>query len=86
MDPDQHVGYRDVLKVARLGVGEVHLGFPDFLHQQRVGDVEWSGEGVVDEPTLDPALSQVQIGRVVLCEISRNKGQKASEKGRTSID
>ena len=66
VDPYQYIGYSHELEVCLLGVGEVHLGFPDGLHQLRVIEVKGAGDVLVVEPLVHPCLSQVQIHLVVL--------------------
>lgn len=64
--PQHDVGDGDVLEIRLLGVGEVHLWFPQHFDQEGVVEVHGSGERVVEEAQLYPPLPQVQINTVVL--------------------
>ena len=68
VEPDEHVRHGDKLKLAVLGVREVHLGLPDGLDEVGIVQVQRCGDVFVAKARVGPVLPQVQVHLVVLAK------------------
>jgi hypothetical protein len=66
MYSNENVWHRHELKIGVLCVWEVDLGLPDGLDQVGVGEVERAGDVHVRETGVEPLLTKVSVGHIVL--------------------
>jgi hypothetical protein len=65
-NPKKNVRYGHVLELPLLGIGKVHLGFPNGLNHPRVVQVQSFRNGGIIQTGVFPMLTKIKVHLVIL--------------------